>query len=131
MTDHDIGAGVDRRMRDLGHVLQHLLAQPPMARCDQDINTRAQRRDVLREGGLRFSNGEVMDASRRRPSGKNLRQRIRPCLQSAHQPSATSHATCRFVDRRPDVSSEEARRFVDDEIARWTPVIKAIGLKLE
>ena len=32
-----------------------------------------------------------------------------------------------FVDSSP----EQARRFVDREIARWTPVIKAIGLKLD
>jgi tripartite-type tricarboxylate transporter receptor subunit TctC len=32
-----------------------------------------------------------------------------------------------FVDSSP----EQARRFVDGEIARWTPVIKAIGLKLD
>jgi len=32
-----------------------------------------------------------------------------------------------IVDSGPD----EARRFVDEEIARWTPVIKGIGLKLD
>ena len=31
----------------------------------------------------------------------------------------------------PDLSPEAAQRFVDDDIGRWTPVIKAIGLKLE
>ena len=131
MTDHDIGAGVDRRMRDLGHVLQHLLAQPPMARCDQDINTRAQRRDVLREGGLRFSNGEVMDASRRRPSGKNLDSVYDPVYSRRISPAQQAMQPVDLSTERPDVSSEKARRFVDDEIARWTPVIKAIGLKLE
>jgi tripartite-type tricarboxylate transporter receptor subunit TctC len=30
-----------------------------------------------------------------------------------------------------DSNPEKARRFVQDEIARWTPIIKAIGLKLE
>jgi tripartite-type tricarboxylate transporter receptor subunit TctC len=30
-----------------------------------------------------------------------------------------------------DSSPEQARRFVEEETARWTPVIKAIGLKLE
>jgi len=30
-----------------------------------------------------------------------------------------------------DSSPEKAKRFVEDEIARWTPIIKAIGLKLE
>ena len=32
-----------------------------------------------------------------------------------------------YVDSNP----AKARRFVEDEIARWTPIIKAIGLKLE
>jgi tripartite-type tricarboxylate transporter receptor subunit TctC len=31
----------------------------------------------------------------------------------------------------PDSSPEKTKRFVDDEITRWTPVIKAIGLKLD
>ena len=30
-----------------------------------------------------------------------------------------------------DSGPEQTRRFVEDEVARWTPVIKAIGLKLE
>ena len=30
-----------------------------------------------------------------------------------------------------DPSPEAARRAVDEEIARWTPVIKAVGLKLD
>jgi tripartite-type tricarboxylate transporter receptor subunit TctC len=31
----------------------------------------------------------------------------------------------------PDSSPERMRRFVEGEIARWTPVIKAVGLKLD
>jgi tripartite-type tricarboxylate transporter receptor subunit TctC len=31
----------------------------------------------------------------------------------------------------PDFSPEQMRRFVEGEIARWTPVIKAVGLKLD
>jgi tripartite-type tricarboxylate transporter receptor subunit TctC len=31
----------------------------------------------------------------------------------------------------PDSSPEKTRAFVDDEIARWTPIIKSLGLKLE
>jgi tripartite-type tricarboxylate transporter receptor subunit TctC len=31
----------------------------------------------------------------------------------------------------PDLGPERLRRVVEDEIARWTPVIKAIGLKLD
>jgi tripartite-type tricarboxylate transporter receptor subunit TctC len=34
-------------------------------------------------------------------------------------------------DPMPDSTPEKTRRFVEDEIARWTPVIKAIGLKLD
>ena len=30
-----------------------------------------------------------------------------------------------------DSGPEQTRRFVEDELARWTPVIKAIGLKVE
>jgi tripartite-type tricarboxylate transporter receptor subunit TctC len=30
-----------------------------------------------------------------------------------------------------DSGPEKAKRFVEDEIARWTPIIKAIGLKIE
>jgi tripartite-type tricarboxylate transporter receptor subunit TctC len=34
-------------------------------------------------------------------------------------------------DPYPDSTPEKTRRFVEDEIVRWTPIIKAIGLKLE
>src|SRR5262249_26034405 len=34
-------------------------------------------------------------------------------------------------DPYPDSTPDKTRRFVEDEIARWTPIIKAIGLKLE
>jgi len=30
-----------------------------------------------------------------------------------------------------DSSPEKMRRFLEDEIARWTPVIRAIGLKVD
>jgi tripartite-type tricarboxylate transporter receptor subunit TctC len=30
-----------------------------------------------------------------------------------------------------DSTPEQARHFVEEEIARWTPIIKAIGLKLD
>src|SRR5258707_73694 len=33
-------------------------------------------------------------------------------------------------DPYPDSTPDKTRRFVEDEIARWTPIIKAIGLKL-
>jgi tripartite-type tricarboxylate transporter receptor subunit TctC len=32
---------------------------------------------------------------------------------------------------RPDSGPEHARRFLDDEVARWSPIIKSIGLKLD
>jgi tripartite-type tricarboxylate transporter receptor subunit TctC len=32
---------------------------------------------------------------------------------------------------RPDSGPEQARRFLDDEITRWSPIIKAIKLKLD
>jgi len=34
-------------------------------------------------------------------------------------------------DPYPNSTPERTRQFVEDEIARWTPVIKAIGLKLD
>ncbi len=49
VSHHDIGAGIDRRMRDLGHVLQHILLQSPVARRDHEIGFRAQRRNVVLE----------------------------------------------------------------------------------
>jgi tripartite-type tricarboxylate transporter receptor subunit TctC len=35
------------------------------------------------------------------------------------------------LEPSPDSSPEQARRFLEEEIARWTPVIKGIGLKLD
>jgi tripartite-type tricarboxylate transporter receptor subunit TctC len=35
------------------------------------------------------------------------------------------------LEPSPDTSPEQARRFLEEEIARWTPIIKAIGLKLD
>src|SRR5205823_14817662 len=31
VPDHDVGAGIDRGMRDLAHIVEHLFAEPPMA----------------------------------------------------------------------------------------------------
>ena len=31
----------------------------------------------------------------------------------------------------PDSNSEKARRFIEEEVARWGPVVKAAGLKVE
>ena len=30
-----------------------------------------------------------------------------------------------------DSNSEAARRFIDEEVARWSPVVKASGFKVE
>jgi tripartite-type tricarboxylate transporter receptor subunit TctC len=35
------------------------------------------------------------------------------------------------LEPSPDASPEQARRFLEEEIARWTPIIKGIGLKLD
>jgi hypothetical protein len=65
------------------------------------------------------------------PSGKNLDSVYDPVYSRRISPAQQAMQPVDLSTERPDVSSEEARRFVDDEIARWTPVIKAIGLKLE
>lgn len=35
------------------------------------------------------------------------------------------------LEPSPDANPEQARRFLEEEIARWTPIIKRIGLKLD
>jgi tripartite-type tricarboxylate transporter receptor subunit TctC len=35
------------------------------------------------------------------------------------------------LEALPDSNSEKAKRFIDDEIARWGPVVKAAGFKVE
>ena len=40
VTDHHIGAGVDRRMRDLRHVIEHVLMQTPVTGSDDVIALR-------------------------------------------------------------------------------------------
>ncbi len=47
VADDDVGAGLDRCVRNLGHVIEHLLAEPPMARRDDEVGFPAQRRDLL------------------------------------------------------------------------------------
>ena len=49
VPDDDVGAGVDRGMRDLVHVVEHLFAEPPMARGDDEVGIPAQRRDLVGE----------------------------------------------------------------------------------
>ena len=40
VTDHHIGAGVDRRMRDLRHVIEYVLMQTPVTGSDDVIALR-------------------------------------------------------------------------------------------
>ena len=40
VADHHIGAGVDRRMRDLRHVIEHVLMQAPVTGSDDVIALR-------------------------------------------------------------------------------------------
>src|SRR5437763_11736188 len=57
VADDDVGAGVDRAMRDLAHVSEDFLVQPPMKRGDNGISLPAQRLDIFVEafqiGGIR------------------------------------------------------------------------------
>ena len=39
--------------------------------------------------------------------------------------------TASGLEPQPESTPEKTRRFLEDEIARWTPVIRSIGLKLE
>jgi hypothetical protein len=34
-----------------------------------------------------------------------------------------------FLDGSTDDTPEKARRFIENEITRWTPVIRSLGLK--
>ena len=48
MAHDHIGARIDRRVRDIGHVLQRIAPKPPMAGGNDDVGLRAERRDVFR-----------------------------------------------------------------------------------
>ena len=39
--------------------------------------------------------------------------------------------TASGLEPQPESTPATTRRFLEDEIARWTPVIRSIGLKLE
>ena len=82
VADDDVGAGVDRGMRDLAHVVEHLLAETPMARRDDDVGLSPQRRDVL---------------------GKSREIGAVTCFFSQHSPilgqPASSHTVCRPLSR--------------------------------
>jgi len=63
----------------------------------------------------------------------------RPIIDQIAQATRTAMADREFrqlliasgFEPYPDSGPEHARRFLADEIARWSPVIKAIGLKLD
>jgi tripartite-type tricarboxylate transporter receptor subunit TctC len=59
--------------------------------------------------------GQIAEATRTAMADRDFQQAF---IASGFEP---------YVDSDPD----KTRRFVEDEIARWTPIIKAIGLKLE
>jgi tripartite-type tricarboxylate transporter receptor subunit TctC len=63
----------------------------------------------------------------------------KPIMAQLSQATRTTMADPAFRDLlvrsgfepQPDSSPEAARRIVEEEIARWTPVIKAVGLRLD
>ena len=46
-------------------------------------------------------------------------------------PELQKHYVASGFEPNPDTTPAEARQFIDDEIARWTPIIRQIGLKLD
>src|ERR1700739_9086 len=68
MSNHDIRPGIYRDMADLGHILQNLPVQPPMARSDDDVCPRAQCSDILSKPLQILLIGP----------GQNLRRQTRP-----------------------------------------------------
>jgi tripartite-type tricarboxylate transporter receptor subunit TctC len=59
--------------------------------------------------------GQIAEATRNAMADREFQQAF---ISSGFEP---------YVDSNP----AKAKRFVEVEIARWTPIIKAIGLKLE
>ena len=55
VADDDVGAGVDRGVRDLGHVIEHFLVQAPVVGADHDVRLRAQARRRPPGSGARCS----------------------------------------------------------------------------
>ena len=47
VAHHHVRAGVDSGVRDQRHVVEHILAQAPVARGDENIHLLAQRGDVI------------------------------------------------------------------------------------
>ena len=81
VADHHVGPGIDRGVGNLGHVVEHLLAQPPMARGDDNVGLLAHRRDILGErrevGAVRPGDDDGRDAGpvHRRDLGPGLMRR--------------------------------------------------------
>ena len=67
-------------------------------------------------------------ARRRRSSSRSRRRRSRVM---ADEPFQRSLIASGFEPEPAIQAPEKTRHFVEDEIARWTPVIKSIGLKLD
>jgi tripartite-type tricarboxylate transporter receptor subunit TctC len=59
---------------------------------------------------------------------------IEQIAQATHTAMADPQFRQRFIalglEPFPDLSTERTRRLVEEEIVRWTPIIKALGLKL-
>jgi tripartite-type tricarboxylate transporter receptor subunit TctC len=66
---------------------------------------------------------------------KTPREIIDQLAQATHAAMADAQFRQTFVsagfDPYPDSTPEKAQKFVEDEIARWTPIIKSLGLKLD
>ena len=71
-------AGVDRDVRDLRHVIEHLLVQAPVIGANHDVGLRAQRGDVFPEAVQVLPLGPGQDDRRqaRAVHGRNFRPRL-------------------------------------------------------
>ncbi len=83
--------------------------------------------------GCRAWSRRISSACSRPPERQRRSSRGSPRRPMTPWPTASSSRaiSCPGSSRSSISSPEQARRFVEGEIARWTPVIKAIGLKLD
>ena len=79
-------------------------------------------------GGLKTWNGFFVPAGTPRPVIDQIFQATRTTMAD---PAFRDLLVRSGFEPQPDSSPDTARRIVDEEIARWTPVIKALGLKLD